>query len=47
VKYQAFLEIGPEQKDKIKKIVKQYFPASKIIFHKDISRRWRVCQIEL
>ena len=42
----CFLEISPEQKTKISKLIKKYFPSSKITFHKDISGRWRVCEIE-
>ncbi|MDO8529352.1 MAG: peptide chain release factor N(5)-glutamine methyltransferase [bacterium] len=40
----VFLEISPEQKSKMKKLVKKYFPKAKIIFHKDLSGRWRICQ---
>lgn len=45
--YQVFLEISPEQKNKISKLIKQYFPKSKIIFHKDLAGRWRICELEI
>jgi len=43
----CFFEISPEQKIKIFNLIKKYFPEGKIIFHKDLSRRWRVCQLEI
>ncbi|MCX6763584.1 MAG: peptide chain release factor N(5)-glutamine methyltransferase [Candidatus Moranbacteria bacterium] len=43
----CYLEISPEQKPKIQKIIKSILPKSKITFHKDLAKRWRVCQIEL
>lgn len=43
----CFMEISPEQKAKILKIIKKYFPKSKINFHKDLSRRWRLCELEI
>lgn len=42
---QVFLEISPEQKSKITKIIKKYFPKSPIKFHKDIAGKWRVCEM--
>ncbi len=46
----VFMEISPEQKDKINKFIKKYFPSAswrtKITFHKDLSGRWRICQAE-
>lgn len=48
---QIFLEISPEQKLNISKLIGKYFPppagGSKIIFHKDLAGRWRVCQLEI
>lgn len=41
----CFLEISPEQKIKISKMVKKYFPESKIIFHQDLAGKWRICEI--
>ena len=41
-----FMEISPEQKNKIAKLIKKYFSKSKIIFHKDLSGRWRICEAE-
>lgn len=45
-KLQIFLEISPEQKTKLPKIIKKYFSRSKINFHKDLSGRWRLCEIK-
>ena len=41
----CYLEISPEQKSTIEKIIKKYFPESKIKFHKDLAGKWRICQI--
>ena len=41
----CYMEISPEQKMKIFKLIKKYFPETKIIFHKDLSGRWRICEI--
>ncbi len=43
----CFMEISPEQKTKISKIIKKYFSDSEIIFHKDLSKRWRICELEI
>lgn len=43
----CFFEISPEQKTKISKIIKRYFPKAKINFHKDLSGRWRICELEI
>ena len=40
-----FLEISPEQKNKIQTLVKKYFPKAKIKFKKDLASKWRVCVI--
>ena len=40
-------EISPEQKSKVEKLAKKYFPSCRIIFFKDLSGRWRVAKIEL
>ena len=42
-----FLEISPEQKNKITKIIKSILPQSKIEFRKDLANRWRLCKIEI
>lgn len=48
---QVFLEISPEQKLHISKLIKKYFPPpageSKIIFHKDLAGKWRVCELKI
>jgi len=43
----CLLEFSPEQKSKLQKIIKEYFPASKATFHKDLSDKWRVAQIKI
>lgn len=40
-----FLEISPEQKNKLPKIIKTYLPQSKIEFQKDLAGKWRLCKI--
>jgi release factor glutamine methyltransferase len=42
-----FLEISPEQKTKLPKIIKTFLPQAKIEFKKDLSKKWRVCRIEI
>lgn len=39
------LEISPEQKEKLEKIIKKLLPNFKIKFHKDLAHKWRVCEI--
>ncbi|PJA86862.1 MAG: peptide chain release factor N(5)-glutamine methyltransferase [Candidatus Moranbacteria bacterium CG_4_9_14_3_um_filter_42_9] len=43
----VFMEISPEQKSALQKMIKSFFSKVKIAFHRDLSDRWRVCQIEL
>jgi len=40
-----FLEISPEQKIKLPKIIKTFLPEAKIEFTKDLAGKWRVCKI--
>lgn len=42
-----FLEISPEQKTLITKMIKNIFPSAKIEFKKDLAGKWRVCAIEI
>jgi len=42
-----FLEISPEQKSFLQKIIKQILPSTKSTFHKDLAGKWRVCKIKL
>ena len=42
-----FLEISPEQKTKLPKIIKKYLPKAQIEFHKDLASKWRVCKVEI
>jgi len=42
-----YIEISPEQKNKLAKIIGNYFPQSKTIFHKDLSGKWRICEINI
>ncbi|MCD6149347.1 peptide chain release factor N(5)-glutamine methyltransferase [bacterium] len=43
----VFLEFSPEQKNKLAKLIRNYFPQSKTIFHKDLAGKWRVCVINI
>ena len=47
MKLQAILEISPEQKPLLAKLIKKYFPASKTQFKKDLAGRTRVATIKL
>ena len=42
----CLLEISPEQKLPLRAIIQSLFPAAQIIFHRDLARKWRVCQIK-
>jgi release factor glutamine methyltransferase len=44
---EIFLEISPEQKTKMEKMIRKYFPKCKMNFIKDISGRWRVVKIKI
>lgn len=41
-----FLEISPEQKTKLPKIIKAHLPQVKIEFFKDLAKKWRLCKIQ-
>lgn len=43
----CFIEISPEQKNKIADLIKASFPGAKIRFFKDLAGRWRICKITL
>jgi release factor glutamine methyltransferase len=43
----GFLEISPEQKQPITKLIKSIFPKASISFQKDLAGKWRVCKITL
>ncbi|GBE16784.1 release factor glutamine methyltransferase [bacterium BMS3Abin15] len=43
----CILEISPEQKTRLNKLIKQHFPKPKVIFKKDLAKKWRVCIITL
>ena len=43
----CFLEISPEQKHPLTKLIKNIFPSAKITFFKDLAGKWRVCKIIL
>jgi methylase of polypeptide subunit release factors len=43
----CFFEIDPTQTEKIKNIIKEFFPKSKIEFIKDLSGKNRVVKINL
>jgi release factor glutamine methyltransferase len=44
----CYIEIGPEQKNKINNLIRLVFPKSKVIFKKDLAKKWRtaVCVFE-
>lgn len=42
----CFMEISPEQKKPMTKMIKKYFSKSKIKLYKDLSNKWRVCNFE-
>ncbi|MDP1884048.1 MAG: peptide chain release factor N(5)-glutamine methyltransferase [Candidatus Moranbacteria bacterium] len=44
---EIFLEISPEQKTKLPKLIKKYLPGAQIEFRKDLAGKWRVCHIAL
>ena len=39
------LEHDPAQVAKLQKLARQYFPAAKIKFHRDLADKWRICHI--
>jgi release factor glutamine methyltransferase len=43
----CFMEISPEQKPRLTKIIKKYLPKAKIEFKKDLAGKWRVCKFEV
>lgn len=43
----CFLEISPEQKISITKMIRSILPKSKISFSKDLAGKWRVCKISI
>lgn len=42
----CFMEISPEQKPLLQKMAGKIFPSAKIIFHRDLAGKWRLCQVE-
>jgi len=43
----CIIEFSPEQKNKLNRMVKSYFPGAKIEFKKDLAGKWRVCNIKI
>jgi release factor glutamine methyltransferase len=43
----CFMEISPKQKNSLQKLLKVVLSGAKISFQKDLSGRWRICQISL
>ena len=43
----CIMEISPEQKNKLGKLIKNLFPKAKIIFHKDLSQKWRIAEFSI
>ncbi|HLN18783.1 MAG TPA: hypothetical protein VK255_01270, partial [Patescibacteria group bacterium] len=46
-KLKAFLEISPEQKTIINRLIKNHFPQAQISYKKDLSGKWRMVKILL
>lgn len=42
-----FMEISPEQKTKIARVIKTFFPKSKLEFKKDLAGKWRVAVFKI
>ncbi|HLP47857.1 MAG TPA: peptide chain release factor N(5)-glutamine methyltransferase, partial [Candidatus Kapabacteria bacterium] len=38
------IEISPEQKPEISRILKDFFPKSRLMFHRDLAGKWRVAE---
>jgi release factor glutamine methyltransferase len=43
----CYMEISPEQKPLLQKMIGKMLPFSRTTFHKDLAQKWRVCKIEL
>jgi release factor glutamine methyltransferase len=43
----CLLEISPEQKKPLTKLIKDIFPAAEIEFKKDLANKWRICKINI
>lgn len=43
----TYLEISPEQKESLEKIITSIFPEAKIEFQKDLAGKYRICKITL
>lgn len=43
----CILEISPEQKTPITRLIKSIFPIAKIEFEKDLAGKWRICKINV
>jgi release factor glutamine methyltransferase len=43
----CYMEISPEQRPSLQKLIKKNFLKSKIKFHKDLANKWRVCEIKV
>lgn len=43
----CLLEISPEQKQLLTKLIKKLLPSAKIYFFKDLAGKWRICKIVL
>ncbi|HEX8973910.1 MAG TPA: peptide chain release factor N(5)-glutamine methyltransferase [Patescibacteria group bacterium] len=43
----AFLEISPEQKQPISRLIKSILPEAETSFTKDLAGKWRICKIKI
>lgn len=43
----SYMEISPEQKSLLSKLIKEILPQAKIKFYRDLSKKWRACQVKI
>ena len=43
----CFMEISPEQKNTLHRLIKKFFPRAEIKFYRDLAGKWRFCEVEI
>lgn len=43
----CYMEISPEQKQKLTALIGKYLPEARAGFKKDLAQKWRLCKIEI
>ncbi len=43
----CYMEISPEQKKELEKLIRSRFPEARPDFRKDLARKWRICSFKL